>query len=274
MPGELSEVRPRDQAEGPIANASFPKTPISAPQSGRGCRAENRLRPRFDRRRVSEQLAATTVGCWTARRRPRKHTSQQRLTVSAGRGKGYRDTVNRGNSGQPPELLQRVKNQPVVPDFPFMSSLSEAKDLPAIPQPHCPLTLPAFSQPVVPGQPGTHGGARDGRGYPHQPATPSHTRPFAGAIAFARPESARQRDYSAYDWDAFSKLKWQLVGTDATRDAPTSGGLRTCVGEATRRGLGRLPGSRATQLADQVFCGDHVFLHAEFLVVHAHGQAE
>ncbi len=115
MPGELSEVRPRDQAEDPIANASFPQTPISAPQAGRGCRAATVFGPGFDRLRVSEQIAVTTVGCRAVRRRPRKHTSQQRLSVPAGRGKDYRDTVNRGNSGQPPGLLQRAKNQTVVP---------------------------------------------------------------------------------------------------------------------------------------------------------------
>ncbi len=187
---------PQRSSRGSDSKCVFPSDAHKRPTSRARLLSRKSLRPRFDRRRVSEQIAATTVGCWTVRRRPRKHTSQQRLTVPAGRGKDSRDTAKRGNSGgTTPGLLQRAKNQPVVPSIvtphsdagpvPYpvldtgssptphschpraahLSSSSEAKDLPAIPQPHSPPTQPVFSQPVVPGQPGTHGGARDGRGY-------------------------------------------------------------------------------------------------------------
>ena len=41
-----------------------------------------------------------------------------------------------------------------------------------------------------------------------------------------------------------------------------------------KRGVARLTRRLGTQLADEVLGRDHVFLHAEFLVVHAHGEAE
>ncbi len=161
---------PQRSSRGSDSKCVFPSDAHKRPTSRARLLSRNRLRPRFDRRRVSEQIAATTVGCWTVRRRPRKHTSQQRLTVPAGRGKDYRDTVNRGNSGKPPGLLQRAKNQPVVPDAdpvpcpvldtgssptpPTVSSRAKPRDLKHPSPRHC-----------LPGQPPPY----SIRGRPHLP---------------------------------------------------------------------------------------------------------
>ncbi len=177
------------------------------------------------------------------RRRPRKHTSQQRLSVPAGRGKDSRDTAKRGNSGQPPGLLQRAKNQPVVPHpdavpspvldtgSPPTSHSCHPRAKRRIPRPSHPTVIPPTRRAGP--RSGTHGGARDGRGYPQNPSTQPHpTRSPTTHIGAVRERpwcGARLQPPAPHSQPAFSQ---PVVPDPHTSSSPTPIGDH--VGRAAR----------------------------------------